>query len=239
MGYFDEAIETKNNEEVLEHHGIRGQKWGVRRFQNKDGSLKPAGEKRYGGDSDVKSAKKSAKAEYKAAKKEYNKSFNKAYNTSANLLNHLTKKGNEKQDKTWGDTYDKLKVMDKAQKGYKKAKENYKKEYNKNLDEVRKNATFKENIVYNDATRRRAAKLMTDNKNITYEEASKKAKGEAVRNTAIILGVYGAVTIGAAALNSKKNSSIINPINEVNISKSGGSVSETFDKVFGMGNLKK
>ena len=32
----------------LHHHGIKGQKWGVRRFQNKDGSLTPAGEKRYG-----------------------------------------------------------------------------------------------------------------------------------------------------------------------------------------------
>lgn len=31
----------------LHHHGIKGQKWGVRRFQNKDGSLTPAGETRY------------------------------------------------------------------------------------------------------------------------------------------------------------------------------------------------
>ena len=31
----------------LQHHGIKGQKWGVRRFQNKDGSLTPAGKKRY------------------------------------------------------------------------------------------------------------------------------------------------------------------------------------------------
>lgn len=30
----------------LYHHGIKGMKWGVRRFQNKDGSLTPAGKKR-------------------------------------------------------------------------------------------------------------------------------------------------------------------------------------------------
>jgi hypothetical protein len=31
----------------LSHHGVKGQKWGIRRFQNKDGTLTPAGKKRY------------------------------------------------------------------------------------------------------------------------------------------------------------------------------------------------
>lgn len=32
----------------LAHHGIKGQKWGVRRFQNEDGSWTAAGQQRYG-----------------------------------------------------------------------------------------------------------------------------------------------------------------------------------------------
>jgi hypothetical protein len=36
----------------LYHHGIKGQRWGVRRFQNKDGSLTSAGMKRYAVESD-------------------------------------------------------------------------------------------------------------------------------------------------------------------------------------------
>lgn len=40
---------TYNNmyEDTLYHHGIKGQKWGIRRYQNEDGSLTAAGQKRY------------------------------------------------------------------------------------------------------------------------------------------------------------------------------------------------
>lgn len=34
-------------DDELYHHGIKGQRWGVRRYQNADGSLKDTGKKRY------------------------------------------------------------------------------------------------------------------------------------------------------------------------------------------------
>lgn len=37
-------------DDELIHYGVKGMKWGVRRYQNKDGSLTPAGKKRYEGD---------------------------------------------------------------------------------------------------------------------------------------------------------------------------------------------
>lgn len=58
----------------LYHHGIKGQKWGVRRFQNADGSLKSAGRKRYtdGGEnkqlSDEEKAARNAKIKSTAKK---------------------------------------------------------------------------------------------------------------------------------------------------------------------------
>lgn len=42
----------------ITHAGIKGMKWGVRRYQNKDGSLTPAGKKRYDRDVRENNAKK-------------------------------------------------------------------------------------------------------------------------------------------------------------------------------------
>ena len=44
---WDAGIRSKDNN-YLEHYGTAGMKWGVRKYQNEDGSLTPLGQKHYG-----------------------------------------------------------------------------------------------------------------------------------------------------------------------------------------------
>ena len=52
----------KINHSELYHHGIKGMKWGIRRYQNPDGSLTPEGEKRYYSYEGAKRAKAMSRA---------------------------------------------------------------------------------------------------------------------------------------------------------------------------------
>lgn len=106
----------------LYHHGIKGQKWGVRRYQNKDGSLTPAGKKRYDSDAaDLIEKKKT----YKKAGTAYTESFNKAYGKSLAAYSPF-KKHREANKARWEDVHDKANKYIEAKKAYKTAKKDVK-----------------------------------------------------------------------------------------------------------------
>lgn len=56
------------NKVVLQHHGITGQHWGIRRFQNDDGSLTPRGQARLDAKDDKWASTKGEKIKKKVQK---------------------------------------------------------------------------------------------------------------------------------------------------------------------------
>lgn len=99
--------------DVLAHHGIKGQKWGVRRYQNENGSLTNAGKTRYSSFATKRYARKAKKYEDKAQKalgehksnsinrsmryewkaKEYSQRAKRSQEFDDNYTNELAKRG--------------------------------------------------------------------------------------------------------------------------------------------------
>lgn len=77
----------------LYHYGVKGMKWGVRRYQNKDGSLTPKGKKRY----DNMSDDKLRKTLYKQVKKA--RSEQSDWSNQWNVNNTIGKNSKAVQDK--------------------------------------------------------------------------------------------------------------------------------------------
>ena len=76
----------------LEHHGVKGQKWGIRRYQNRDGSLTPEGKARYNQEVTPKRTRKEQKQVRKMQKQWdslHRKEWLKTYNEVADYANNV------------------------------------------------------------------------------------------------------------------------------------------------------
>jgi hypothetical protein len=79
----------------LVHHGIKGMKWGVRRYQNADGTLTPEGERRYG--RQVRRQERKAIRAYKE-RAEYRRSTGENYDRVRNELEERVKNDKKYQE---------------------------------------------------------------------------------------------------------------------------------------------
>lgn len=170
----------------LYHYGIKGMKWGVRRARQPLAT------------SDTRRKVDSAKADYKSAKKAYNKAYNKAYDYSSShaIGQFVNKKKSTEADRRWDDAINKADALNKAKSNYKQAKSERKQQINDTYLKINKHAKLGDKLVYNDATRRKAAKYVVDN-GMTVSEATKRAKSDANRNTAIYVGACAAITVAS------------------------------------------
>lgn len=119
---------------TLYHHGIKGQKWGNRRWQNEDGSLTPAGREHYGY-GEARTKLYNAKQAYKQAKKDWNKQYNRTRGIRGTYLD-----SEKTKTKNWSKLIDATEKEAKAKEAFKKAKQEYKKsdEYKQAKDKTKK-----------------------------------------------------------------------------------------------------
>lgn len=171
-------IIKKNNEDYLMHYGVPGMKWGVRKAQKLQTS-------------DIRKRYDSLKSDYKSANKAYYKSS--AYS--------LSKKKRQASAARWDQAAADAEKMVKAKKAYKQVKQERKQAIKNTYKDVNKNTKLSDKLVYNNATRKKAAKYIVDN-NMTMAEATKRANSDARRNTALVLGVYGAVLVSSLYKNA-------------------------------------
>ena len=186
--------------DYLQHYGVKGMKWGHRKHRGIAGTIR---------DMQRNSANKSL-SKIDSQRRQVNSELRelRGYdrNPSGLAKSKLSTAIRRSQIKSLEKTQNNLNAKAKANKDalkeldsiekYQQAKAERKQKINNTHKELNKNASFGEKLMYNDATRKKAAKYMVDN-NMSMKEATKRAQSDAKRNTAIMLGAYGTIAVAS------------------------------------------
>lgn len=166
-----------NDDDYIEHFGVKGMKWGVRNERVR-----------------------SAKSEYKSARKAYKKSFNKAYihaNTHP-ISQFVSKKSKARSEALWTQVDSDVKRLNSAKSAYKSAKRKRKAAIDNTAEQIFANSSASDILVYGTTYQKRAAKYVVDN-NMSVDEAIKKSKNKTSRDAVAFLAALGLAS--AFALN--------------------------------------
>jgi hypothetical protein len=109
-------IANEKQSPELYHYGILGMKWGIRRYQNEDGSLTPAGRKRYGSKEVAEVDKKMQEISQKNLKARYD--FKYAINRKENDRKALADEMLKIVERKYPDYKEKIKARDELAKQF-------------------------------------------------------------------------------------------------------------------------
>lgn len=162
--------------EELYHHGVKGMKWGVRRFRNKDGSLTSAGRKRYGDEATsgpVNTSKKQRRSDAKAA---YRRATSNAFSKYEKEIADIEKSYKRGQNLSKTD----LARQDKAESNYQKSVSKAKNDYKQFKRTERANA--------------KAERILAKNEKAKYKETIKQYRKEINAGESFVGRVYNKLT---------------------------------------------
>lgn len=186
-----------SEERYIAHYGIPGMKWGKRKALP---------------ESATKAKIRSTKDAIKARKDKYlsdessDKVFDKTYDSTYNKLIKSGMKKGKAHDNALKEAisesrrvestlhYKYKSDMKKLKSQHKQAKKDRKNELKTTYKEIKRESSSAEKMLFNNATRKKAAKYVVDN-NMSISDAKSRATQDAIRNTATLLVAYGGLSL--------------------------------------------